>query len=328
MNVGELVLAKQDLEAGATGFALLTSAYGVGLIGGALCAGRDGGDARVAFFAGLGGLAAGMIGHGVRAGPRLRAVHVRLHRRRQRPVLHEQDDDAAPRRPGAAARPRVRARCDSLDSWGFGIAVDRRRRADHGLRRPRAVRGRRRAARAWSSPAPRSRCAAPRLRGQRASARLIASLERQLRALGDRGLEARVAERGAQRVLDAGGERRPRRAGGSSRARARSWSAAPHSSAPVCGSAARARRRCPGRRRSPRRRGGRARSSRPRAAARRARSRSVPSSTRASERLVELTCAGSPTRSGERRCSPRAARRPARCRRRRRGRARGSAASG
>ena len=32
MNVGELVLAKEDLRAGATGFAMLVSVYGVGLV--------------------------------------------------------------------------------------------------------------------------------------------------------------------------------------------------------------------------------------------------------------------------------------------------------
>jgi MFS family permease len=41
MNVAELVLAHDDLDAGATGFALLVCAYGFGLVGGALYAGRD-----------------------------------------------------------------------------------------------------------------------------------------------------------------------------------------------------------------------------------------------------------------------------------------------
>ena len=51
MNVAELVLAHEDLDAGATGFALLVSAYGFGLVGGALYAGRDGGDVRRRRFA-------------------------------------------------------------------------------------------------------------------------------------------------------------------------------------------------------------------------------------------------------------------------------------
>jgi MFS family permease len=41
INVAELVLAHDDLHAGATGFALLVCAYGFGLVGGALFAGRD-----------------------------------------------------------------------------------------------------------------------------------------------------------------------------------------------------------------------------------------------------------------------------------------------
>ena len=35
MNVGELVLAKEDLKVGATGFAMLVSVYGFGLVIGA-----------------------------------------------------------------------------------------------------------------------------------------------------------------------------------------------------------------------------------------------------------------------------------------------------
>jgi MFS family permease len=47
MNVAELVLAHDDLNAGATGFALLVCAYGFGLVGGALYAGRDAADVRL-----------------------------------------------------------------------------------------------------------------------------------------------------------------------------------------------------------------------------------------------------------------------------------------
>ena len=51
MNVGELVLAQRDLAAGATGYALLVSAYGFGLVAGSLRAGR-GGDERRRHLAG------------------------------------------------------------------------------------------------------------------------------------------------------------------------------------------------------------------------------------------------------------------------------------
>jgi MFS family permease len=122
MNVGEIVLAKQDLGAGATGFALLVATYGFGLVVGALYAGRDGGDPRLTYFAGLGGVAIGMVSTAFAPGLgfalftfgftgaanglfatsnrilMLRAIPERVHGRAFGLV-------------------------DSLDSWGFGLAV-------------------------------------------------------------------------------------------------------------------------------------------------------------------------------------------------------------
>ena len=108
MNVGELVLAKEDLKVGATGFAMLVSVYGFGLVVGALCAGRDGGDPRVTYFAGLGGVALGMVGTAFAPGLGFALFTFALHRCRERPVQHEQPDPAA--------RGRSRSRCTGARS--------------------------------------------------------------------------------------------------------------------------------------------------------------------------------------------------------------------
>jgi MFS family permease len=60
MNVAELVLANRDLGAGSTGYALLTAAYGLGVVAGSLAAGR-GGDERRRHVAGIACLGAGMV---------------------------------------------------------------------------------------------------------------------------------------------------------------------------------------------------------------------------------------------------------------------------
>ena len=145
INVGELVLAQQDLGAGQAGFALLVSAYGLGLIGGSLLGAGNDGEAglRRRYLAGHG--ADGRRPHGLRARARrrLRDVQLRAHRRRQRPV-HRQRPRAAPAHgPGAPPRPRVRR-----PRLGRGLGLRRRRarrrRAREHVRRPRHLRGRRR----------------------------------------------------------------------------------------------------------------------------------------------------------------------------------------
>jgi MFS family permease len=60
MNVAELVLANRDLGAGSAGYALLTAAYGLGVVAGSLAAGR-GGDERRRHVAGIACLGAGMV---------------------------------------------------------------------------------------------------------------------------------------------------------------------------------------------------------------------------------------------------------------------------
>jgi MFS family permease len=58
------VLAQRDLGAGGTGFALLISAYGAGIVGGSLLVARtSGGDGmRRAYLAGLGLMGLGLLG--------------------------------------------------------------------------------------------------------------------------------------------------------------------------------------------------------------------------------------------------------------------------
>jgi MFS family permease len=122
MNVGELVLAQEDLGAGATGFALLVSAYGLGLVVGALRAGRDGENSRRLYFAGLGGVALGMVGTAF--APTLAVALLTFgftgaanglfstsHRILLQRVVPE------------PVHGRVFGLAASLDGWGFGLAV-------------------------------------------------------------------------------------------------------------------------------------------------------------------------------------------------------------
>jgi MFS family permease len=122
MNVGEIVLAKRDLAAGATGFALLVAAYGFGLIFGALCAGRDGGDPRVTYFAGLGGVALGMVSTAF--APTLGFALFTFGFTGAANGLFATSNRILMQR---AIPERVHGRAfglvDSLDSWGFGLAV-------------------------------------------------------------------------------------------------------------------------------------------------------------------------------------------------------------
>ena len=64
MNVAELVLAQEELEAGGTGFAALLCAYGVGLVTGSLLGAGGTGHAglRRRYLASLAMLAAGLLG--------------------------------------------------------------------------------------------------------------------------------------------------------------------------------------------------------------------------------------------------------------------------
>ena len=122
MNIAELVLAQSELHAGATGFALLVSAYGLGLIAGSLYAGRDGGNVRRRYAAGLVTLATGMLATSLAPGLGLALLTFAftgagngLFSVSNRVMLHR----AIPERIHGRAFGLV----DSLDSWGFALAV-------------------------------------------------------------------------------------------------------------------------------------------------------------------------------------------------------------
>ena len=122
MNVGELVLAKEDLKAGATGFALLVSVYGFGLVIGALCAGRDGGDPRVTYFAGLGGVAVGMVSTAFAPGLGF-ALFTFGFTGAANGLFSTSNRILLQRTIPEQVHGRAFGLVDSLDSWGFGLAV-------------------------------------------------------------------------------------------------------------------------------------------------------------------------------------------------------------
>ena len=122
MNIAELVFAHDELGIGATGFGLLVSAYGLGLIVGSIYAGRTEGDVHRRYFAGLFALALGLAA--TATAPTLVVAMAffvvaglgnGLFSVSNRTMLH------------AAIPERVHGRLfglvDSCDSWGFGIAV-------------------------------------------------------------------------------------------------------------------------------------------------------------------------------------------------------------
>jgi MFS family permease len=121
MNVGELVLAQRDLGAGPTGYALLVSVYGIGLVAGSLRAGR-GGDERRRHVAGIAILGVGMVATAL--APVLAAALVTfaatgfgngLFMVSNRVLLQR----AVPER----LRGRAFGVLDAVDSWGFAGAV-------------------------------------------------------------------------------------------------------------------------------------------------------------------------------------------------------------
>ena len=143
MNIAELVLAQSELRAGATGFALLVSAYGLGLIAGSLYAGRDGGNVRRRYAAGLVTLATGMLATALAPGLGLALLTFAftgagngLFSVSNRVMLHR----AIPERIHGRAFGLV----DSLDCLGLRPRRHRRRRPRDHPRRPRDLRHRRR----------------------------------------------------------------------------------------------------------------------------------------------------------------------------------------
>jgi MFS family permease len=124
MNVAELVLATEEFGAGGTGLAILISAYGIGMIGGALLGARDDDDAglRQRYLLGLALLAAGMLGSA--AAPTLALACLTFAVTGVGNGLYVVCDRVLLQR---LIPPRLHGRAfgllDSVDSWGFGAAV-------------------------------------------------------------------------------------------------------------------------------------------------------------------------------------------------------------
>jgi MFS family permease len=120
-NVAELVLARQELHAGGSGFGLLVSAYGIGMLTGSLLGNREDG-LRTRYLAAIGALGLGLLGSAAApalafalasfavagAGNGLFVVTCRTLLQR-----------AVPER----AHGRAFGVLDAVDSWGFGIAM-------------------------------------------------------------------------------------------------------------------------------------------------------------------------------------------------------------
>jgi MFS family permease len=120
-NVAELVLARQELHAGGSGFGLLVSAYGIGMLTGSLLGNREDG-LRTRYLAAIGALGVGLLGSAAApalafalasfavagAGNGLFVVTCRTLLQR-----------AVPER----AHGRAFGVLDAVDSWGFGIAM-------------------------------------------------------------------------------------------------------------------------------------------------------------------------------------------------------------
>lgn len=120
-NVAELVLANEELHAGGTGFGLLVSAYGIGMLTGSLLGNREDG-LRARYLVAIGALGLGLLGSAAAptlafalasfavagAGNGLFVVTCRTLLQR-----------AVPER----AHGRAFGVLDAVDSWGFGAAI-------------------------------------------------------------------------------------------------------------------------------------------------------------------------------------------------------------
>ena len=124
INVAELVLAHEDLDAGATGFALLVCAYGFGLVGGALYAGRDAADVRLrrrrAFALAL--LALGLLACAVAPALWI-ALLTFVVTGTANGLFTTSNRLLLQRTIPESVHGRAFGLVDSLDSWGFALAV-------------------------------------------------------------------------------------------------------------------------------------------------------------------------------------------------------------
>jgi MFS family permease len=124
MNVAELVLAQEELGAGHSGFALLVSAYGCGLVAGALLGAGDASDERLSrrYLTGLALLATGLLGSA--AAPVLGVALATFALTGLGNGLFVVSDRVllqriVPRR----LHGRAFGLLDTVDSWGFGAAL-------------------------------------------------------------------------------------------------------------------------------------------------------------------------------------------------------------
>ena len=121
-NVAELVIAQRDLGVGSTGFALLVSAFGCGMLAGSILGGRDDASVTRRYLSAIALLAVGLLGTGgapvlplamlsfalAGVGNGLFLVAVRVLMQRRIPEhLHG----------------RAFGLQDAVDSWGFGAAI-------------------------------------------------------------------------------------------------------------------------------------------------------------------------------------------------------------
>jgi MFS family permease len=120
-NVAELVLAKDELHAGGSGFGLLVSAYGIGMLAGSLLGSREDG-LQSRYLAALGALGLGLLGSAVAPALGFALVSFAvagagngLFVVANRTLLQR----AVPER----AHGRAFGVLDAIDSWGFGAAI-------------------------------------------------------------------------------------------------------------------------------------------------------------------------------------------------------------
>ena len=141
-NVAELVLARDQLGGGSSGFALLVAAFGCGMLTGSLSGARSDDKLRGRYLLAIALLGAGLLGTAAAPGAAAGDAGLRGRRRRQRALPGHRPRADAEADPGGRPRPRLRpAGRDRL----LGLRRrDRRRRSTRGEpRRPRDLRHRR-----------------------------------------------------------------------------------------------------------------------------------------------------------------------------------------
>ena len=121
-NVAELVLAKEQLGGGGSGFALLVSAFGCGMLAGSLLAPRNDDALRSRYLVAIAALGVGLLGDRRRARPADRDARLRvagigngLFLVTVRVLMQKLIPEPA--------HGRAFGLLDAIDSWGFGAAI-------------------------------------------------------------------------------------------------------------------------------------------------------------------------------------------------------------